>query len=325
MLPPGARAGAPPDRPRQAIRLVLPWAAGGTGDALALPLAASLSRQLGRSVVLDHRPGLHGGLAAEIVAGSRPDGHTFLLASSEQLTALLVQPRQPPESGRTAPPAPHDLQRDLAPVTLVALAPSVLVTANRPASAASFSALRGQPSASDAAGSARSYASTGNGSPSHLAAEHVRLVTGMAAAHRPYANLQAALADLRTAKVDFMVLPLTAALPGIRDGGLRALAVTGGSRTFALPAVPTLAESGTPDLRLHDWQALWSPPATPPDIRSAMQTAVAAALDQKELVDVCNGMGAERGGQPARVLELLVRSESLKWARTLEALGPGLQ
>ena len=355
LLAPVAQAATPDKWPRQAIRLVVPWPqdeiadplAGPLAGPLAIPLAsasaaplaeslaAALSRQIGLPVLLDHRPGLNGALAAEIVANASPDGHTFLLGSGEQLLACLLQARQLQQLGRPnrlqwlpPPRQPHqtgpgcNLQEDLAPVTLLAFSGSVLVVANRPEKPGSFAALLGERPAG-AVDPGRSYASAGNGSLSHLAAEYLGLTSGMAIEHRPHPDLLAGLADLRGGKVDFMIVPLEAAQPGIRDGSLRALAVTSGSRSFALPAVPHLGEAGVPGMQVQDWQALWSPRETPVAIRVAMQEAVAAVLEQKELVDAWNGRGAERGGQPARVMELLVHSESLKWTRTIDALDAG--
>ena len=295
-----------PDRP---IRLVVPTPQGGDADPLAGPLAAALGRQLGQAVVLDYRPGLGGNFGAEIVARSRADGYTFLLGSVEQVIAASLQPR-----------AAYDPHQDLAPVTLLAVAPGVLVVSAAQASIADVADLVRQQRANPAQSS---YASAGSGSLSHLAAERYLQATATGATHQPYRGTAAALADLQAGQVDFMVAPLPLALPAIRDGKLRALAVTGGSRSFALPSVPTLAQAGVGGIPLQAWYALWSPAGTPAAINLAMQQGVAAVLDQKDMVDVWNRLGAERGGQPHHVLGLLVRSEVLKWGQTIKALGIG--
>jgi hypothetical protein len=115
------------------------------------------------------------------------------------------------------------------------------------------------------------------------------------------------------------VAPLTAVLPAIRDGRQRALAVTMPTRSFALPATPTLEEAGLGSLRLQVWYALWSPAGTPPAIRRAMQESVAAVLDQKPMVVTWNRLGLQRGGQPEQVLGLLVGSEVLNWRQPAQA------
>jgi tripartite-type tricarboxylate transporter receptor subunit TctC len=314
---PRPAAGLPAPWPQRPIRLVLPQAAGAGADAFARPLAAALGQQLGQPVVLDHRPGLGGGLAAELVAKSTADGHTFLMGSVEQVIAPALQPLQPPQSPQ--PPAGHDLQRDLAPVTLLAIAPGVMVTGAAQDIASVGELLRRQRTAA----ATLSYASGGKGSFSHLAAERYRQASATDAVHRPQGGTQAGLEALRAGRADFMIAPLGVVLPWIRDGRLRALAVAGGSRSFALPSVPTLAEAGVAGVQLPHWHALWSPAGTPPAIRLAMQQAVATVLDRKELVDAWNGLGAERGGQPEHVLTLLIRSESLAWGQAIKGLGVG--
>jgi tripartite-type tricarboxylate transporter receptor subunit TctC len=266
-------------------------------DAFAVPLAQALGSRLGqRQVVLDHRPGLAGRLGAEIVARARPDGGTFLIASFDQVIAV----------GGLA---------GLAPVTLVALAPAVVLT---PAGApfatgiADLSRRLRDPSSS----TVWSYASAGSASLAHLAAQRYLAAAGAApAVHRPHRDLHAALADLETGAAQLMIAPLPAALSKIRDGRLQALAVTGATRSFALPAIPTLAEAGIEMPPLLDWQALWSPAATPGHLRQSLQQAVAAVLDQQEMVASWNRLGAARGGQPAQVLQLQVQSDTLAWGR----------
>ena len=306
---PAAGVPATPPWPGKPLRLVIPQPQGGDADQLAGPLAAALGRLLGQPVVLDHRPGLGGKLGAEIVAKSPADGYTFLLGSVDQVIAASLQPT-----------SAYDLQRDLAPVTLLALAPAVLVIGAAQQAIDDVAGLIREQRANPAA---LSYASTGYGTLSHLAAERYRQATaaGAGAVHRPYRESSAALADLQAGAVDFMVAPLGLALPGIRENKLRALAVTGGTRAFALPAVPTLAQAGVPGVQLQVWYALWSPAGTPAAINLSMQQGVAAVLDQKDMVDTWNKLGAQRGGQQQHVLELLIRSESLKWGRTITELG----
>jgi tripartite-type tricarboxylate transporter receptor subunit TctC len=264
-------------------------------DAFAAPLTGALSDRLGQQVTLDHRPGLAGRLGAEIVARARPDGGTFLLASFDHVIAV---------GGHTG----------LAPVTLVALAPAVVLAHARArfAGIADLSRRLREPSF----GPASSYASTGTASLSHLAAQRYLAAAGaVPAVHRPHRDLRAGLEDLETGAAQLMIAPLPAALPWIRDSRLQALAVTGAIRSFALPAVPTLAEVGIDVPPLQDWLALWSPAATPQDIRQSLQQSVAAVLDQQEMVETWNRLGATRGGQPAQVLQLLVQSDTLAWGR----------
>lgn len=294
--------------PAKPVRLVVPLPAGGDVDGFAAPLAAALSKELGQPVVLDHRPGVGGNLGAEIVAKSAADGYTFLLGSVDQAIAAA-----------SAAGLSYDLQQDLAPVTLLAAAPvAVVVDATRPAMGAIADLVRVQQA--HRARPAASYASTGDSSLSHLAAARFHQATGGGTGHRAIRGAATALADLQAGHADYLVAPLNAVLPAIREGRVRALAVSGAARSFSLPAVPTLAEAGIGGLPILAWYALWSPTGTPATINQAMQRGVAAVLDQQRLVDIWNRLGAERGGQAADVLALMVHSEVLNWREAIRTL-----
>lgn len=284
---------APDSWPARAVRLVVPHVSGDPADLIALPLAEALSEQLGQPVLLDHRPGLDGELGAEIVARSPADGYTFLLGSVEHAIAAAARPA----------PA-YDLQRDLAPVTLLAMAPAVLVV--------------------DAAGpigtlaELRSRANSESSRPASLAAFARNRLARLASEQFEATG---------STPTTFAIVPLPAALAAIRVGSLRPLAVTGRSRSFALPDVPTLEQAGLTSVHAQTWHALWAPAGTADEIKVAMQRQVAVALDRKTSVDAWNRMGFERGGQPAHVLELTVRSEVLNWGQVLDGLAakPGQQ
>ena len=212
--------------PAKPVRLVVPLPAGGHVDGFAAPLAAALSKELGQPVVLDHRPGVGGNLGAEIVARSAADGYTFLLGSVDQAIAAA-----------SAAGLSYDLQQDLAPVTLLAVAPVVVVVdAARPALGAIADLVRVRHAHS--AGPAASYASAGDGSLSHLAAARFHQATGGGTGHRAIRGAATALADLQAGHADYLFAPLNAVLPAIREGRVRALAVSGAARSFSLPAVP---------------------------------------------------------------------------------------
>jgi tripartite-type tricarboxylate transporter receptor subunit TctC len=294
--------------------MVVPLPEGGDADGFAAPLAKALTRHLGRPVVVDHRPGLAGELGAEIVARSSADGYTFLLGSVEQAIAA---------ASKTRPT--YDLQRDLAPVTLIAVAPSVVVVNAVPTTFGTIADLIGSRPAGSANATAPArpavYASAGQGTHSHLVALGLSRMMSGAADHRPLRGAAAAMENVADGHADFMISPMHLALPAIRAGRLRAIAVTGTSRSFALPSVPTLSEAGVDTAGAQVWYALWSPAGTPAAINRTMQQAVAAVLDEKPMVDAWNAAGAERGGQPGDVLALLVRSEVLNWRLVLPASG----
>jgi len=301
--------GAPwPTRP---IRLVVPLPAGDETDAIARPLSEVLTKQLGQPVLLDHRPGLGGEFGAELVARSAPDGYTFLLGSVEQAIAAAAHP-----------PPSFELQRDLAPVTLLGTAPAVLVVDSSRSPIESIADLLRISKEQTPAPSKPAAPEDPVGTPpgetrySRLASDRLRQI--IPGSGQQDGRPQPPTAEhWRAARV--RVVPLTAVLPAIRDGRQRALAVTMPTRSFALPQTPTLEETGLDSLRLQVWYALWSPAGTPPAIRRAMQESVAAVLDQKPMVDTWNRLGLQRGGQPEQVLGLLVGSEVLNWRQPAQA------
>jgi tripartite-type tricarboxylate transporter receptor subunit TctC len=303
-----AAAPVPAAWPGKPVRLVVPLAAGGDADAIAVPLAAALTGLLGQPVMLDHRPGLAGDLGTEIVARSVADGYTFLLGSVDQAIAAASQ----------TPPA-YDLQRDLAPVTLLAVAPAVVVVDAAGPIAALGDLVRNGTSPAAAAGmpAARRPAATAALADSRISGNRV---SGNRISQLAGQQLTRLIPD-RGGLTGFAVFPVPLAIEAIRAGSLRPLAVTGRSRSFALPAVPTLAESGVDDIRAQSWYALWAPAGTPAAIIQAMQQGVAGALDRKPMIDTWNRLGFERGGQPPHVLALTVRSDVLNWAQVIKTLG----
>ncbi len=301
--------GAPwPTRP---IRLVVPLPVGDEIDAIARPLAESLTKQLGQPVLLDHRPGLGGEFGAELVVRSVPDGYTFLLGSVEQAIAAAALPSPS-----------FDLQRDLSPVTLLGAAPAVVVVDASTSPIESIADLlriskQVTPAPSKpAAPEDQAQTSPDDTRYARLASDRLRQII-------PGRGQQDGRPQPPTAEhwraTRVRVVPLIAVLPAIRDGRQRALAVTMPTRSFALPATPTLEEAGLDSLHLQVWYALWSPAGTPPAIRRAMQEHVALALDQKPMVETWNRLGLQRGGQPEQVLGLLVGSEVLNWRQPAQA------
>ena len=294
---PAAGVPATPTWPGKPLRLVIPQPQGGDADQLAGPLATALGRLLGQPVVLDHRPGLGGKLGAEIVAKSPADGYTFLLGSVDQVIAASLQPT----------PA-YDLQRDLAPVTLLALAPAVLVIG---AAQQAVDDVAGLIRAQRANPAALSYASTGYGTLSHLAAERYRQATaaGAGAVHRPYRESSAALADLQAGAVDFMVVPLAGPARDPRKQVARA----GRHRRHARLCAAGRAYAGASGRARHPTAGLARAVVARRDARRD-QPVHAAGRGRRAGPEghgrYVERLGAERGGQRQHVLELLIRSES---------------
>lgn len=303
---PGATAGWP----SKPVRLIVPFPPGGGTDAFARPLAKALTQQLGQTVVIDNRGGAGGTLGAEVAAKSPADGHTFLVGAVHHAIAVSMYPK-----------LGYDLQKDLVPVTALSFVPNVLVVNPQKVQARSFEefqrALRASPGRFN-------YGSAGNGTAHHLTVEMYKTMARTFATHIPYRGAGPALQDLLAGQVDFMFDGLGSAMPHIRSGRLLPLAVTSSKRSFALPEVPTLAESGIAGYDAQTWYALFAPAGTPREIVQRMQQEVAKALASREVADIWKQLGAEPGGQGADELARLVTAETAKWARVVRESGAKL-
>ena len=308
-LPPAARAQAA-GWPNKPIRLVVPFTPGGGTDAFARPLSKVLTAQLGQPIVIDNRGGAGGTLGAEIAAKSPPDGYTFLVGAIHH----AIAPSMYPKLG-------YDLQKDLMPVTVLSSVPNVLVVNPQRVSAKTYDAffkdLKANPGKLN-------YGSAGNGTSHHLTVELYKTMTRTFLTHIPYRGAGPALQDLLAGQVDLMFDGLGSSMPHIKAGKLVPLAVTSEKRSFALPDVPTLAESGVKGYDAKTWYAIWAPAGTPREIVQRMQQEIAKALAGKELADVWSSLGAEPGGQTPDQMAKFVDAEIAKWAKAVKDSGAKL-
>ena len=305
--PSGAAAGAWPSKP---IRLIVPFPPGGGTDAFARPLGKVLSQQLGQTIVIDNRGGAGGTLGADLAAKAPADGYTFLLGATHHAIATSMYPR-----------LGYDLQKDLAPVTIVSYVPNVVVVNPQKIPAKSFDEFQRLVKANPGR---FNYASAGNGTAHHLTVELWKTLTGSFATHIPYRGAGPALQDLLAGQVDFMFDGLGSSMQHIRAGKLVPLAVSGAKRSFALPSLPTLAEAGVKGYDAQTWYAMWAPAGTPREIIVRMQQEVAKALAGKELAEIWQQLGAEPGGQPPDEMARFVAAETLKWAKVVKDSGAKL-
>jgi tripartite-type tricarboxylate transporter receptor subunit TctC len=309
-LPMVAAAQSWPSKP---VRIVVPFAAGGTTDILARALAPELQKAFGQPFVVDNKPGAGGNTGAADVAKSAPDGHTLLMGTvgTHGINAALY------------PQLPYDPVKDFVPVTLVAGVPNVLVM--NPASAQKY----GVASVADLVKAAKAnpgrlnMASSGNGTSIHLSGELFKSMTGTYMLHIPYRGSGPALIDLMGGTMDLMFDNLPSALPQIKAGKLKAFAVTSGARSPALD-VPTVAEAGGPSLKGYDassWFGLLAPAGTPKDVVDRVQQETAKALASPALKERLVAQGAIPGGNTSEQFAAFIAAETKKWAQVVKASG----
>jgi tripartite-type tricarboxylate transporter receptor subunit TctC len=296
--------------PTRPIRLIVPFPPGGGTDAFARPLAKVLASSLSQQVLIDNRGGAGGTLGAELAAKAAPDGYTFLVGAVHHTIAVSMYPK-----------LGYDLRKDLAPVTVVSYVPNVVVVNPNRVAARDFAAFQKLVSANPGK---YNYGSAGNGTTHHLTVELWKTLTNSFAIHIPYRGAGPALADLLAGQVDFMFDGLGSSMQHIKSGRLVALAVSSGKRSFALPAVPTLAEAGVKGYDAETWYALWAPAGTPRAIIERLQQETAKALDGAELKAIWNSLGADPGGQTPQEMARLIDREIAKWAKVVQDAGAKL-
>ena len=270
-VPALAQADGYPSKP---IKVVGPFPPGGTTDTLMRNIAPRLQQSLKQPVVIENKGGAAATLGADFVAKSAPDGYTLLVGAAHHTIAQSVFTKLPYQFGT-----------DLAPITMLALVPNVVVV-NAAVPAKSVKELVAITKASP---DKYNYGSAGPGSAHHLIGEMFKLETGAQLAHIPYKGSGPAVADLLGGQISVMFDTVTSALPHIKAGKTRALAVTTAKRSSALPDVPTLAEAGVPNIDVGTWFGLMAPAATPAPIVARLNKEVVAILNdpavQKQLLD----------------------------------------
>ena len=304
ILPADALAQSYPSRP---VRLVVPFPAGGTTDILARAMAEKLSGALGQQFVVDNRPGAGGNIGSDIVAKSPPDGYTLLMGT---VGTHAINPSLYPKM-------PYDHVKDFVPVVLVAGVPNVLVV-NPTVPAKTVAELIAL--AKEKPGTIN-FASSGNGTSIHLSGELFKLLAGVQIAHVPYKGSAPALTDLIGGQVQIMFDNLPSALPHIKGGKLRALAVTSSKRAPALPDLPTIAESGVAGFEASSWFGILAPAATPRDIVQRINAEANKALHAPDMREKLLAQGAEAVGNSPEFFADTIRTETVKWAKVVKDSG----
>jgi len=302
-----AGAGAADTYPSKPIRFVVAFPPGGGTDLVARTIAPRLAERLAQQVVVDNRPGAGGNLGTEIVAKSAPDGYTMLMGSVGPLAinaSLFAR-------------LPFDPRRDLAPVTLAASTPNILVVhPSLPvASAQELIAL------AKARPGAINFASSGQGTPAQLAGELFNSMAGVKMVHVPYKGAAPALADLLGGQVQVMFSTMPPALPHVTAGRLRALAVASLQRSPAAPGLPTLDEAALPGFEATTWHGVMVPAGTPDAVVAKLHDEIVAVLRMPDVVERLSSQGAEPIGSTPQAFAAYIRAETAKWAKVVRESG----
>ena len=299
-------AAAAQDYPSRPIRMIAPSSAGGPVDVIARLVSTGLGEVLGQQVVVDNRAGAAGLIGSETVATATPDGYTLLFGFSGPLVIV-------PHLGTKTP---YNTLKDFAPVTLAAQAPYVLVV--RPS--LPVSSVKELVALAKSQPGKLNFGSGGNGTGIHLAGELLKLTAGINIVHVPYKGAGPAQTALLSNEVDMLFNGIAPALPHVKSGKLKAIAVGGGKRSPLLPEIPTVAESGL-DFNTTGWYGILGPRALPRPIVMKIQGATAKAINAPALKDQLTRQSFEGVASSPEDFGKLIREEWAKWERVIKSAG----
>jgi tripartite-type tricarboxylate transporter receptor subunit TctC len=296
--------------PSRPIRFVVPIAPGGGADLVARVIAERLSRNLGQQVVVENRAGGGTVIGTESVARSAADGYTWLLgtATSHAINASLLKK------------LPYDPVKDFAPIALVAVLPQIIVIhpALPATSLKDFIAL-----AKKRPGEIL-FGSPGNGSNNQLGAEMLNIVTGIKTLHVPYKGAGPAITDLLAGHLQYMFTTVPPALPQVKAGRLRALAVASAKRSTLLPDLPTTAEQGARGVEAASWNGILLPAGAPREIITRLHAEIGAVMKQPEVIERLAGAGVEPAMMTPEEFAAYIESETARYAKVVKASGAKL-
>jgi tripartite-type tricarboxylate transporter receptor subunit TctC len=295
-----AHAQAYPNKP---ITLIVPFPPGGTTDVLARSLGEKLSQSIGQPVIVESKPGAGATIGADYVAKAKPDGYTLLVGAVHHTIATSVYKK-----------LPYDFQKDLTPITTIALVPNVLViNSSNPAKnvAELVAAAKTQPGKF-------SYGSNGNGTAQHLIGTQFENATGAQILHVPYKGSGPLTTDLLGGQITMSFDTVTPVLAHIKAGKLRALAVTTGTRSGALPDVPTMNEAGLKDFNIGTWFGVLAPAATPKDIVAKLSTEMVKVIQSADFKKRMADIGAEPIGDTPEQMAKQIKDETEKFAKLVK-------
>ena len=293
--------------PARAIRLIVPFPPGGPNDVLGRVVAQKLTEQMGQQVVVDNRGGAGGIIGAELAARANPDGHTLLFGGT---ASMLINPILHKKLG-------YDPVADFAAVSLVGTAPSLLsLHPSLP-----VKNVKELIDAAKAKPGQLTFASSGVGTAPHLAGELFNTMAGVTLVHVPYRGGGPAFVDLLGGQVAMYFAGISAALPFVKEGKLRGIAITGAQRSAVMPEMPTIAESGLPGYEVSNWYAIVTAVATPKPIIARLHGELVKALAAEDVKKRFLDLGTDPIGSDPAQLAAYIRSEIPKWTKVIRAAG----
>ncbi len=305
LIPLAAQAQAP--YPNRTITIIVPFPAGGTTDILARVVGQYVGKDLGQTVVVDNRAGAGGNIGSLFVARAPADGYTLVMgtvgthAINQSLYAKM----------------PYDNIKDFAPITRVAMVPNLLVV--NPAQP--YNSVKELIAYAKANPGKINFASSGNGTSIHLSAELFKQMAGVDMQHVPYRGSAPALTDLMGGQTQVMFDNMPSSIPFVREGKLRALAVTTAKRSPALPDVPTIAEAGVPGFDATSWFGLLAPAGTPAPVIARLNASILKALADPEVKKKLVEQGAEPSGETPEQFAAFIKTETVKWGDVVKRSG----
>ena len=305
-LPAGRIHAAALDFPSHPLRMIVPYSPGGNADIMARLVAQQLARNVGQQVVVDNRPGANGIIGTELAVKAAPDGYTVVLVAS----SLATNPQLVKQ-------LPYDTLRDLAPVSMVGSTPLILA------------AYPGLPAGSVkelvALAKARpgqlNYATSGHGSPANLAGALLNFMTGVDIVHVAYKGTAQAATDLLGGHVQLAYPSMTAVLPHVKSGKLKAIAMTGLKRSPLAPDVPTVSESGVPGYQASIWNGILAPSATPRPVLAKLNAELVRVLSAADSQERFAAAGADIAHSTPEEFRAFVIAEQVKWAKVIREAG----
>jgi tripartite-type tricarboxylate transporter receptor subunit TctC len=305
VAPFGVAAAADP-YPSKIVRMIVPYSAGGTGDNIGRAVGAKMSETLGQNIIIDNKPGAGGNIGAEATVRSPPDGYTIVMAATSLASNPSLQRKMP-----------YDPVKDLIAIAECCEVPMVLVV--HPS--LPIKTIKEFIAYAKAHPGKLNFASSGIGTTSHLAGELFKVLTGVDITHVPYKADAQALPDLLAGQVNTMFMFQTSALPHVKTGKLRAVAVSTTKRSAMFPDLPTIAEGGVKDYEISGWFGLFAPAGTPKEIVNKLADAAIKAVESPALKERLQEQGAVPSTKGPEQFAAFFKGEVQKWAKVVKAGG----